>query len=283
MFVLIALINQIDGVSFWPLCPYSFILNFMSVRLFFVVFFFCHCINLTGQTIINAEQLILDGDSVRWSLQASYQGTSGNANTHEFSVDPGLMWVQRKYALKLFGSYHALFSGTQRVLNGGFLHARYARNIVNRGRAYLFYQLQFNEVLLMNKRELIGGGYRVEILHRDSLSDAVAIGVMHEYEVLDRALLAADEVYKTNYLRLSLMHSLNWLISANFSIDNVLYYQPYLMNFQDYRLLNDLRLSFRITAHLDLLLQAEFRFDRQPPTALKNYDLAIRSGLNLQW
>ena len=276
-------IKQIDFTSFWSLLTYSFTLKTMLFRFIIAFIISIFPFFTRGQTIINAEQLILDGDSLRWSLQGSYIGNAGNASTHEFSVVPGFMWIRKKEELKVFGSYNALFSSNQRLLNSGFIHLRAGRNVLQKGKWYAFYQLQFNEILLMTKRELIGGGYRVEFIDRDSISDAIALGLMHEYELLDRGRLAINEKYKTNYLRLSLMHSFNWSVSRFFSLANVFYYQPYLQNFNDYRLLNDLRLSFKIISQLQFMIQGEFRYDNEAPSTLKSFDLSVSSGFNVGW
>lgn len=236
-----------------------------------------------AQTIINAENLIRGAKSSTFSFDARYSGSRGNSNTNQFQVTPSFVKMGKVNQFKFLSSYKVLTGNNQRFLNSGFIHLRHHYVLYSRLKTDFFYQLQFNEVLLLQKRELVGGGIRLTLLNNDSISNDLGVGVMHEYELLDHQSLEENEKYKSNYLRLTFLNSFVWRLKDDLTLSNVTYYQPYLLQLNDFRILNDIRLAVNINKHISLLMQLEFRFDSDPPSALTYYDLGLSAGLNMKW
>jgi len=249
-----------------------------KVRLF--VFLLVISLGVNAQTIINAERVGGTKDSSVYSLSLSYNGTRGNSTTDQVSVSPVVILKKKKNAVKFFASYQVLSSGENSILNNGFVHLRHNYKMKSFLKTILFYQLQFNEVLHLAKREVVGAGFRFDLIRKDSLSAALSIGAIHEYEVLSRDRLQLNEVSKTNYVRGSVVGSFKWVVNEYLQINDVLYYQPYLQNFSDYRILNDINLSVRINKYFSVLLISSVRFDSQPPSVIVGSDWNFRVGLS---
>ncbi len=234
-----------------------------------------------AQTIINAERLGNDGkDSLVFSCSGSYAGTRGNARTDQVALSSSVMVRKKKNEIKFFASYDLLAQKSNSILNSGFIHGRHQHLLRSRIKSVLFYQLQFNEILRLTKREVMGGGIRIEVLKQDSLSAALTVGLMHEYEVLDRNDLSQGENFKTNYVRGSLVGSFRWFINDFMELSDVVYYQPYLKNMEDFRVLNDVNLVFKLNKNFSILLISTLRFDSRPPSSVQGYDFNFRVGLN---
>jgi len=109
-----------------------------------------------AQTIINAEKLNSVNDSLAFSVQVGYSGTRGNAITDQIDLAPSFLLVNKLNDFKLFGGYSVLSSDETSLLNSGFAHIRHNFKISNRLKTFEFYQIQFNEVLLLSKRVVFG-------------------------------------------------------------------------------------------------------------------------------
>lgn len=239
---------------------------------------YCH-----SQTIINAEQLSDGKDSSIYALSFSYNGTRGNSTTDQLNVSPTILLLKEKNEFKLFGGYGLLSQSKNKILNGGFFHVRHNYKITNRIKTFEFYQLQFDEVILLTKREVFGAGLRFSLAEKDSLKSSLSIGLMRELEVLNKTTLLPNENSETTYYRATSVFSFKLIFGKTIKFDNIVYYQPHLKEFADYRILNDFALTVSISKHFNLITSITTRFDSQPPASLEKLDNLINFGFNLKF
>jgi len=236
-----------------------------------------------SQTIINAERLGGGADSTIYSVSFLYNGTKGNSNTDRLNISPAFIFLRKKNEYKLFGDYSLLSAAGKGLLNSGFVHLRHNFKLTGRIKTFEFYQLQFNDILLLTKREVFGAGLRFSLLNKDSLKFDLGMGLMREIELLDETALLPDELSVTKYYRATSVGSIKWLLSKTITIDNVIYYQPYLEDFTDYRLLNDFNLVVSLTSNFGLITSLTTRYDSKPPGSLKTLDNMISFGFNMKF
>lgn len=261
----------------------------MQIKLssLYKTFFLCTSIIVSigaySQTIINAEQLYFTKDSLAFSIKASYSGNRGNAVTDKFKLAPSFLVVGKKNDLKVFGGYSVLSTSNKSYLNNGFAHIRHNYKLTTRLKTFEFYQIQFNEVLLLNKREVFGAGLRYGLLKKDSISFDLGIGAMHESEFLNPAKLLVSEVRNTFLIRATAVSSFAWILNKYIRLNNVLYYQPDVKQMNDYRILNDFRFTTKITANFNISTSLTIRYDSKPPEALTNFDSKMNVGLTYRF
>lgn len=236
---------------------------------------------VNGQTIINAERFNQGVDSTHFGILLNYSGNRGNVAVDRVEVQPTAVFIGKKHDVKLLASYASLFQGVDKVLNSGFVHARHSYKLNPKFQTFVFSQAQYNEVLLLRQRIAAGGGFRFNVVRKDSLGLSAAVGVMYENELLDRAQLLATENWETNYIRSSTLLSFKWMLSDRVQLDNVVYFQPRLGEFSDYRILNDLSIKFQINSYFQFLLIGSYRYDSLPPLVLKKYDMNANVGLQV--
>ncbi len=234
-----------------------------------------------SQTIINAERLIGGKDSTIYAISLSYSGTRGNSNTDKVDISPAIVFVRPMNEYYVFGGYNVLAKSGQGILNSGFVHLRHNHKLTERIKTFAFYQLQYNDVLLLNKREVFGAGFRFEVIKKESVASAVNIGIMREAEFLDKTRLMPGEAADSRIIRATCVHSISLITNKTVKFDNVFYYQPYLGDFNDYRLLNDFSMTISISEHFKTTTTITTRFDSKPPESLKKTDLAVSYGFNL--
>ena len=176
-----------------------------------------------SQTIINAESLLNGVDSTIFSLSFLYNGNRGNMVTDQVHFASAFVLIKEKNDFKIFGGYDLLSQSENKLLNGGYIHLRHNFKLSKGIKTFEFYQLQFNDVLILKKREVYGLGLRFHIINRDSLNSNLSVGVMKEQEILNENFLLQSENAETNYYRLNTVLGLQLILSETLKIDNVFY------------------------------------------------------------
>lgn len=235
------------------------------------------------QTIINAERLINKADSSIYALALSYNGTQGNSVTTQLSLSPAIILMRKKNDYKLFGGYSLLSTSGKGILNSGFIHLRHNLKLTERIKTFEFYQIQFNDVLLLKKRTVYGAGLRYALIQKDSLSMDFGLGLMREIESLDETALLPEENALEKSYRITSVNSFRWHINKQLMLNNVIYYQPKINDFKDFRLLNEFNLIVSLMEHFQLMTMLTLRYDNEPPGNLKKLDTALSFGLNIKF
>lgn len=168
------------------------------------------------------------------------------------------------------------------ITNKGFAHWRL---IFNKGALFepeIFTQTEFNEFILLKQRYLAGAGLRISpfsTISTDSLHRFVAefgIGAMYEYEEVD------DPNQRfTRYIRSTNFASLRYTYKKFIDFFSVTYFQPYVKDVSDFRLLSENRVAFTITKNFSFFVSSMYRYDSKPPTSLKNFDLELANGITI--
>lgn len=178
----------------------------------------------------------------------------------------------------------------RRFINKGFAHLRGVRALRPRLHVEGFLQREFNEFIALEDRQLAGGGLRIRWRQRQDSSEKppplqlnTGIGLMWERERIETTGQASGDpvhgavaslVRSTNYLVVS------WQLDERLALFSTTYYQVDLRRFSDYRILWEGRLGVNLTKRLSLTLNLDLRYDSEPPTGIKHYDLEITNGVS---
>ena len=235
-----------------------------------------------SQTIINAERFGSGVDSTVYALTFTYTGSRGNLNTDRLGAAPAFVMRRGANDLKLFGGYAFFRNAGNTIIHNGFIHLRHNYSITERLKTYEYYQIQFNERLLLTNRQVFGGGLRYKIVDKHNLYFNLGGGLMREYEQLNEEKLHPGEISETKYTRLGILSSFEVNI-GNAKFNNVLYYQPYLKDFRDFRCMSDMSLSFNIIEHFDFITTLTTRYDSQPPDDLVKFDNLLSVGITMKF
>ena len=160
------------------------------------------------------------------------------------------------------------------IVNKGFGHLRFTKNMFDKFFIEVFTQYGFNDFLLMNERRLYGSGIRYRILNREILSGYVGVGAMHEEEIYN---LGSD--FNMNLLRST--NYLSWKIRFNetSSLQNTAYYQFDTKNTSDRRILYDGDLNIALNNKLLFTLSLNFRYDSEPHGELGKTYTELKNGI----
>ena len=255
------------------------------MRIFYLIIFLISSNYLCSQSIVNTEKLFSDNEE-GFAASSELMGSaiSGNANVIlvEYSLNFRYKW--KKNNLKLLSGGEYIREDQADVSNNLFGQLRYNYHFNSKNRLVSLYQLQYNKVLLLNRRQLLGIGLRHRLFEigSDSTSKFNAdftLGVMQEEEQLNAETLQVGEKNYTNYTRSMLSMVMSIKLSENFTFINTTYLQQHLKDLTDYRLFNEINLMFSINKWMTLSCDLEIRYDSEPPSSLKSKDFNTNLGL----
>ncbi|MCY4401028.1 MAG: DUF481 domain-containing protein [Candidatus Poribacteria bacterium] len=187
-------------------------------------------------------------------------------------------YLSKKHHSFIFGSLQQGRKDGVFFTNKGMVHGRIIRKLSNLILIESFIQKQFNESILLDDRNLIGGGIRFAVRSPKSRHNLyVGIGAMLEHEnIKDDEIgnITTRIVRSTNYI--------NWTarIDDRLSSSATGYYQVHVRHLADYRILFEGRIMVHLTTKLGIPLRVNFRYDNEPPTDIKKHDLELFNGLS---
>ncbi len=235
---------------------------------------------------INTEQFRenISGHGFKGNAGLEFGLNSGNSNYISVSGNMRLDYYEEDYHLFLVSNYEYKEGNDEKILNHGFAHLRCDINLNTKTSWEIFTQIEFNDLIALNERSLLGTGFRFDVLkyfHQEDSTSAfkifLGIGAMYENEIYNAqpGTITKDLIRSTNYI------DIYWRINdiVNFSLVN--YYQPYVKDISNYRLLTDASVQFKISSNLTFSVHLLNRYDNKPVTKLKKDDLELRNGITL--
>ena len=249
------------------------------VGICFVLLLFCYSpltaqVNIfTGETM--KQMQLKSGWYNSINLDLTYR--SGNSDLLTTRTRFRSDYLTKTYHGFVFGSLQQGRKDDIFFVNKGMAHARIIRSFTQHVLVESFIQKQFNESILLNDRNLAGGGVRFASHPRDSRFNVyLGIGAMWEHERINdakRGETTTHIVRSTNYI--------NWTgkLDERITTSATGYYQVHVRRFQDYRILFEGSITFSLTTKLAFPLRVNVRYDSEPPTGIRKHDVEIFNGL----
>ena len=218
------------------------------------------------------------------TLSLTYQ--SGNTDLLRFKSSLRSDYWFDKYHTFGIATLQQGKQGGKLYTDKGFIHLRGARSIIEHLGVEMFLQKQFNESILLRDRNLAGGGMRISVLKRRTITSGtglnlyLGIGAMWENETINdkgHGEIETNIIRSTNYI------SAAWRIDKRFTVVVTGYFQPYTQRFSDFRILSESRFDFHVTKTVSINTRLNIRYDSEPPTDVEAHDLEIVNGLSYKF
>jgi len=243
--------------------------------------------------VVNTEKLRLEGDEKKWQgevgtnfgLTRNKAGQTlalGSRLRLEYNQGNSRWMLLSAYNLTQFNDVDEPGSVPKNFANNGFAHLRYNYAINGRLTWEAFTQAQFDEIQQLDVRTLAGTGPRIKILRTDS--SHLYWGVLYMYEHEESYDLLEDGIQNPVMLddhRLSTYLSGGYSLTDFFSINLVVYYQPKLDEWNDFRISSETSLSVNITEALSFNTYFQLIYDEAPPIPVPNTMYVLRNGLSV--
>lgn len=247
-----------------------------------VLFIFATRINSFSQ--MNTEKFRdFKSDGLYHTINLAVDYNKGNEDYVKYSADYRLDLYHEQFLTYLVGSLEYKEGNSSVLTNNGLVHLRFIFNQKGRIEPEVFTQLDYNDFIFLEQRILGGGGLRLSLFNKraDSSNQLVAelgMGLMYEYEeYINNAESTKRYIRSTNFLNLRYSYLNNIVLSS------VTYYQPYINDFRDFRILSENRVSFIITKFLAFFVSTNYRYDSYPPKGLKNFDFELNNGISINF
>lgn len=237
-----------------------------------------------AQAILNVERLQADQvQGVHVDVSARVSASAGNTEILQIGWDIGSGLLKEQNWFRAFAGMEILEKNGQDLRDNRYAHLRYSRLFNPRFRSFHFLQFQSNENLLIQRRWLLGSGLRLRVAEEDGRNLDVGLGAMYETERLRESALEPEDDPETETIRMANMAVASWAFSETARLVGIVYYQPDVSAFSDYRLTGDVALSVTLTQALSLEVSVDWRHDSRAPANLEQDDVRLRTGFNLRF
>src|SRR5690606_41199756 len=144
--------------------------------------------------LVNIEAKRMQTDSVRFAFNGDFSFNHTNNDGNQVNqIDAAITTQLKSKDLHkiwfLLGNYRLIDTGAENLQNAWFLHGRFNYKFEQfpAWRIESFIQGQFNQLLVVQQRNLIGAGLRVKWMDKENFTGYAGNSYMYEIEYSDRA------------------------------------------------------------------------------------------------
>jgi hypothetical protein len=205
--------------------------------------------------------------------------STGNTDLVQVGGTLGAGFKASRHWTRIYLGMERLKKDEASLVDNGYLHLRYNYLFNEDARSFHFVQVQNNQNLLLRKRWLVGSGLRLRALGGEGKKLEIGSGLMYEAETLRRRSLEPDERARTRTIRVSNLLVGSWNPQEGTRLVAVVYHQPDIGRFSDYRLLAEAGLSVGVTRSLEVNVSLDWRHDSRAPRSLEKDDVVMNTGI----
>lgn len=229
--------------------------------------------------IMNIESHRLITDTTGWAgtalMSFDYSKTSrelwrAGSNLHVQFKTPKSLYL-------CLGEYNLTKGSGTDFQNAGVLHLRYNYKFTDWFTGEMFTQSQYNKMLKVKHRWLIGGGPRSKLVGGDVFRLYAGLLYMYEYE----ELLNSEIVNKAH--RLSSYLSFTLRLNNNLHLVNTTYFQPKIDEFKDFRVMSQSNMNLKISKHFTFTVSYVFGLDMFPAEGIPRETHSFRNALQFRF
>ncbi|MCX2836671.1 DUF481 domain-containing protein [Salinimicrobium sp. MT39] len=251
----------------------------MTRALFLIIFSLTPAI-LSAQ-LVNIESKRMQTDSIRFTLNADFSFNHTNNDGEQVNqIDAALSTQLKSKDLKkiyfFLGNYKVIDSEEGNLQNAWFLHGRFNYKLNDLLRLESFLQGQYNQLLVVEQRNLIGAGLRWKWVDKERFTGYAGNSYMYEVEFSEQAGTTNYNHRNSTYLTLSYTPK-----SQKFSIANTVYYQPLYRELGDYRILEQFRLDVPLSSWLKVFTLYNYYYDSKTPLKTEEYTSDLNIGVGI--
>ena len=242
--------------------------------------FIATLISTTANAVTNIE-FVRDksvGKEFYAQIEGNLNGESGNQQTDTIGASISLAWDDNgSHFITVFDHLWRKDTGNVEV-NQSFAHIRYTKEFKNSTGHHLemFVQGQRDRFRNLESRVLFGLGHRKEFYNEfNKRSNAFGVGAFYESE--EGYNLGSD--FDEKQWRLNAYWHHKQPITESVSVNNVIYFQPDISEFTEYRIHNEFRLTAEVTKSLSYGFSFTYSFNSDPLGDVKRYDMNYGSFL----
>jgi len=229
--------------------------------------------------VINIENKRFMNDTNGWIGNADFNFNVFN-NTQQvlqFSNTMRIQYQKNRSRFILLNDLNFIKAGNTDFANAGYQHFRYNYKVNKWITMEAFTQTQYNPVLKLDFRYLLGAGPRLKLLKKVHAKIYVAALYMYEYDDIVADPIVLHEHRISSYL------TCTFSVLKNVELTSTTFYQPNIQNTSDYRIANDSGLEIHINKHLNFKSSFNMLYDTYQPLGVPDLVYSFRNGLSVKF
>ena len=229
--------------------------------------------------VINIENKRFLNDTNGWIGNADFNFNVYN-NTQQvlqFSNALRVQYQKNRSRFILLNDLNFIKAGNTDFANAGYQHFRYNYKVSKWITMEAFTQTQYNPVLKLDFRYLLGAGPRLKLLKKENARIYIAALYMYEYDDI-----VGDPVNLYEH-RISSYLTCSFSILKNVEFTSTTFYQPNIENTADYRIANDSGLEIHINKHLNFKSSFNMLYDTYQPIGIPDLVYSFKNGLSIKF
>lgn len=230
---------------------------------------------IVSAQIVRIENTQSVSDTNRWSGSVDLNIYSVKKSSEFFKLAGGsdIKYHKGNTTFLSINELRLIFAGKDDLENNGFQHFRYQQQLDTTITLEVFTQYQFDQVLKIKYRQLNGAGARMRLFKKSKSN--VFLGLHYMFEL--------EEEYETKITnrdhRLSSHFAFSKKMKKSF-IHCVVYYQPKLTDFNDYRVSGSATYSIELKKQLRFNIRGELAHDSEPVLGVRNLTYTFLNGFS---
>jgi hypothetical protein len=229
---------------------------------------------LAAQVIRSYEALDRDaGERFYSTLGVSLDASGGNVEYTEFEFSGATGFRGERHFVRLYPAVRFRRDDGETLEEERAVHLRYSYAFTERLRSFSFVQYQSDAALDLERRFLVGGGLRRQLVTLADGGVDVGLGVMWEEERTTSGLPVED----FRGANLFVANGSAGAVDVNFTG----FFQPRLDDWADHRVSASGTAAVPLGSAWALTVSARWRRDSRPPPAIERDDYGIVVGLRL--
>lgn len=243
-----------------------------------IVLFFFTSIHFNAQ-VINIESKRFLNDSNGWvgNIDFNFNVFNNTQQVLQFSNAIRVQYQKNRSRFIFLNDLNFIKAGNTDFANAGYQHFRYNYKVNKWLTMEAFTQTQYNPVLKLDFRYLIGAGPRFKLLKEENARIYIAALYMYEYDDI------AKEEKNLYEHRISSYITCTFSIFKNLELISTTFYQPNINNTLDYRIANDSGLEIHINKHLNFKSSFNMLYDTYQPIGIPDLVYSFRNGLSIKF
>jgi len=226
--------------------------------------------------VVNIEKKRMDTTkTLQGTMDFSFDFTKNNNEILQGANSIKLQYFSGKNLFLFFNSISLVKVDSKSYMDDGFAHIRYNRELPAQWLLLeAFSQFQYNGAQNLERRLLAGAGPRIRIV--DTTKTRLFFGPLCMYEIEKRT-----ELGQTEKIRLSTYLSFFKKITKQVSLESVVYYQPNIEDFDDYRIAGEATLGVKLSKKIGIKIIYQHTFDALPPEGINRLNYALKNALSI--
>lgn len=248
------------------------------IRSFVIAISALTCTPIFGQ-IVRIENNQFNDDSTHWhgNAELNLYAIKNTNSLFRLATGSQIRYKDTAHTFISINEFRFILSGSEGVENRGYQHFRYQKSIQPIITLEAFSQSQFDHVLNIGFRQLLGAGPRIEWLAKKTYIESFT-GWLYMYEY--------EEEFSTEIINRAHRFSGYFVLQKAFKqlrLHGIMYYQPNIADWSDYRISGSGSLIVQFRKHLALQIRGDITSDTKPATEAARINYTLLQGITWEF